>query len=74
MARAIAQAEEKWGCSPEEVHRLAEQFYDLMAGTENAFQYSACHVLPIPASIARTVSYRRPNQYLAHLFRSTEGT
>ena len=30
VALAIAKAEEKWGRSPEEVHRLAEQFYELM--------------------------------------------
>ncbi|MFQ6094484.1 MAG: ribonucleotide reductase N-terminal alpha domain-containing protein, partial [bacterium] len=55
VALAIAKAEGKWGRSPEEVHHLAEQFYDLMverlflpnsptlmnAGTGNALQYSA---------------------------------
>jgi ribonucleoside-diphosphate reductase alpha chain len=65
VALAIAQAEEKWDRAPEEVHRLAEQFYDLMvdhlflpnsptlmnAGAENGLQYSACYVLPVPDSI-----------------------
>ncbi len=65
VSRAIAEAEEVWGRTPEEIAGLAEQFYDLMverrfipnsptlmnAGKDNALQYSACYVLPVGDSM-----------------------
>ncbi|MFQ5945613.1 MAG: vitamin B12-dependent ribonucleotide reductase [Anaerolineae bacterium] len=65
VSRAIAEAEEAWGRTPEEIAGLAERFYDLMverrfipnsptlmnAGKDNALQYSACYVLPVGDSM-----------------------
>jgi len=65
VARCIAQAEERWGKSPVEVHELACRFYEFMvdgtflpnsptlmnAGKNNGLQYSACYVLPVPDSL-----------------------
>ena len=65
VSRAIAEAEEVWGRTPEEIADLAERLYDLMverrfipnsptlmnAGKDNSLQYSACYVLPVGDSM-----------------------
>jgi len=66
VASAIAQAERAWNRSPEEIHRIATQFYDIMveqlflpnsptlmnAGLDDdGLQYSACYVLPVEDSL-----------------------
>ncbi|MBI3286890.1 MAG: vitamin B12-dependent ribonucleotide reductase, partial [Chloroflexi bacterium] len=65
VSSAIAQAEVRWGKSPQEVEEMAQRFYNLMlehlflpnsptlmnAGKGNALQYSACYVLPVRDSM-----------------------
>ncbi|HET7875253.1 MAG TPA: vitamin B12-dependent ribonucleotide reductase [Methylomirabilota bacterium] len=65
VARAIAQAEARFGRSPAAVAEVARAFYDLMvvadflpnsptlmnAGKGNQLQYSACYVLPVGDSM-----------------------
>lgn len=65
VARAVAEAEARYGKSPAEVEAVAEAFYDIMvdgrflpnsptlmnAGKQNGLQYSACYVLPVEDSL-----------------------
>jgi ribonucleoside-diphosphate reductase alpha chain len=65
VARAIAQAEERFGLRPAAIGEVAAAFYDMMvegyflpnsptlmnAGKGNDLQYSACYVLPVGDSM-----------------------
>ena len=65
VARAIAQAETRWGKTEREVGAVADAFAGLMidglfmpnsptlmnAGKDNGLQYSACYVLPVEDSL-----------------------
>src|SRR3989304_5598597 len=64
-ASPTAEAERRWGRSPDAVEEIARQFYDIMldgaflpnsptlmnAGKHNGLQYSACYVLPVGDSM-----------------------
>jgi ribonucleoside-diphosphate reductase alpha chain len=65
VATAIAAAEKTWHTTPQEIHAISEQFYELMvtrkflpnsptlmnAGVKGGLQYSACFVLPVQDSM-----------------------